>query len=196
MDDHIPITLDVEANTDQALQNLDELEQKAESFGNTLTQALKSSIVEGKDLDSVLKQLALSMSTQALNSALKPVESTMSNAIDGFLGTILPMGLGFNNQVTAFAKGGVVDSPTFFPMGGSTNGSAFGLMGEAGAEAILPLARGADGALGVVASDGGGASATNITFHVTSPDAQGFAKSETQISAMLARAVGRGRRGL
>ena len=61
----------------------------------------------------------------------------------------------------AFALGGsftngIVDSPTFFKFrqGG---GFATGLMGEAGPEAIMPLARGSDGSLGVkVAGTEGG----------------------------------------
>lgn len=46
-----------------------------------------------------------------------------------------------------FAKGGVVDNPTIFPLGNGT-----GLMGEAGPEAIMPLKRDSHGRLGVVAS--------------------------------------------
>ena len=61
----------------------------------------------------------------------------------------------------AFALGGsftngIVDSPTFFKF---RQGSRFatGLMGEAGPEAIMPLARGSDGSLGVkVAGTEGG----------------------------------------
>lgn len=52
-----------------------------------------------------------------------------------------------NGKVQAFATGGVVSSPTFFPM---ANGGT-GLMGEAGAEAIMPLKRGKGGRLGVEA---------------------------------------------
>ncbi len=37
-------------------------------------------------------------------------------------------------QITAYAKGGIVGKPTIFPM---ANG--MGLMGEAGPEAVLPL---------------------------------------------------------
>lgn len=50
----------------------------------------------------------------------------------------------------AFAKGGVVGSPTYFPMSGGRTG----LMGEAGPEAIMPLRRGPNGKLGVEASGG------------------------------------------
>lgn len=52
-------------------------------------------------------------------------------------------------KVTAFASGGVVSSPTFFPMRGGT-----GLMGEAGPEAIMPLTR-IGGKLGVRAASSG-----------------------------------------
>jgi hypothetical protein len=42
----------------------------------------------------------------------------------------------------------------------------------------------------------GGGQATVVNFNITSPDADSFRKSEAQVTAMLARAVGRGRRGL
>ncbi|MEX5600697.1 hypothetical protein [Pseudophaeobacter sp. C1-32P7] len=56
-------------------------------------------------------------------------------------------------SVTPFANGGVVGGPTFFPMAGGRTG----LMGEDGAEAIMPLAR-VNGKLGVKAAGGNGAS--------------------------------------
>ena len=67
-------------------------------------------------------------------------------------------------------------------------------MGEAGAEAVLPLSRGADGRLGV-ASDGAG-SPVNVTFNVQARDAESFRRSESQLTAMLARTVRRGSRNL
>ena len=57
-----------------------------------------------------------------------------------------------------FAKGGVVSGPTIFPFANGT-----GLMGEAGPEAIMPLARGSDGKLGVAAANGN--SAPKITIN-------------------------------
>lgn len=53
-------------------------------------------------------------------------------------------------QVTAFATGGVFDSPVMFPMKGGA-----GMLGEAGPEAIMPLTR-IGGKLGVRAAGGGG----------------------------------------
>jgi phage-related minor tail protein len=92
--------------------------------------------------------------------------------------------------VVPFASGGVVSAPTYFPM----QGGRMGLMGEAGAEAILPLQRGADGRLGVATGNGGGG--VNVVFNVTAQDASSFRKSEAQITGMLARAVSRGSRTL
>jgi lambda family phage tail tape measure protein len=56
----------------------------------------------------------------------------------------------WDGNVIPFANGGVVSSPTMFPMA-----RGMGVMGEAGPEAIMPLQRGADGKLGVRAGGGG-----------------------------------------
>jgi lambda family phage tail tape measure protein len=58
-------------------------------------------------------------------------------------------------NVIPFASGGIVTSPTLFPMARGA-----GLMGENGPEAVMPLKRGADGKLGV--SGGGGAVTNNF----------------------------------
>lgn len=63
------------------------------------------------------------------------------------LGALFPSAAGNifqGGRVTAFANGGILDRPTFFPL---RNG--VGLAGEAGPEAIIPLKRGKDGRLGV-----------------------------------------------
>ena len=52
------------------------------------------------------------------------------------------------HAIKMFADGGVVDQPTAFSHKGGT-----GVMGEAGAEAIMPLKRGPDGKLGVKNAD-------------------------------------------
>ena len=59
---------------------------------------------------------------------------------------------GVFTKVNAYASGGIVSSPTNFPMAGNQ----VGLMGEAGPEAIMPLKRGANGKLGVQMEGGGG----------------------------------------
>lgn len=153
-----------------------ELEQRSRSFGSALTGALTSAVRGGKGLDDVLRSAGLRMTEIALSAGLKPLEGMIGSLISGVTG-----------GVKAFADGGVVSSPTYFPMAGGT-----GLMGEAGAEAILPLKRGADGALGVA----GGGRGMNVFFNVSATDVDSFRRSEGQIAAMLTRTVRRGQRGL
>ena len=69
-----------------------------------------------------------------------------------------------------------------------------GLAGEAGPEAILPLARGSDGRLGVAAAAGG--APASIVINIATPDAESFRRSETYLTGQIARAVARGQRGL
>lgn len=159
------------------------LETRANRFGTALSGALTSATLGGKSLEEVLQGLGHRLTDIALSTALKPLEGVVSSAANSLMGSL--------SSVTAFADGGVVQSPSLFP----TGGGSLGLMGEAGAEAILPLRRGADGALGVAMTGGENASAP-IIFNVTATDAASFRKSEGQISAMLARSVSRGRRGL
>jgi hypothetical protein len=57
----------------------------------------------------------------------------------------------FNQGLVPFGSGGLVVRPTIFPFAGGV-----GLMGEKGAEAIMPLGRTPGGDLGVKALVGGG----------------------------------------
>jgi len=79
------------------------------------------------------------------------------------------------NGIVPFAKGGIVNRPTVFPFA-----DGIGLMGEAGAEAILPLRRGRNGRLGVESAGG----AVNVVVNV---DASG---SQVQGDANQAKALG------
>lgn len=92
-------------------------------------------------------------------------------------------------MVMPFAQGGVVGAPSYFPLG-----RGLGVMGERGAEAVMPLARGPDGKLGV--RSGGGGRAAPITVNIATQNAESFRRSEAQVSAALARAVARGQRGM
>jgi phage-related minor tail protein len=64
-------------------------------------------------------------------------------------------------------------------------------MGEAGPEAIMPLTRGADGRLGVSAQGG---QRVTVNMNISTPDAQGFQRSQAQIAAQVNRAIARGNR--
>ena len=72
----------------------------------------------------------------------------IGSTIGGFFGNLFADGASFQHgRVVPFASGGVVGSPTTFPM----TGNRTGLMGERGAEAIMPLKRTPSGQLGVQA---------------------------------------------
>lgn len=90
--------------------------------------------------------------------------------------------------VQAFARGGVVDSPTLFRF---ASGGAFktGLMGEAGPEAIMPLRRGPDGKLGVVATGGGGSGGVTIGSIVVNSDGAAANDPTGRNAAELGRAI-------
>lgn len=193
MDEAPPVTVRVEADTRPFSDALAELGTLSDRFGRQLTGALRDATVGGRALDDVLRRVGMNLAGMALSKGMQPLAAQASGLFStllGGLGKALPFAKGgVPGGVTPFASGGVVSAPTYFPMGKSV-----GLMGEAGAEAILPLRRSADGRLGVAASGGGGG--VNVVFNVTAQDAASFRKSEAQITGMLARAVSRGSRTL
>lgn len=167
-------------------------------FSRSLSSGLKTAIgdlvFEGAKLSDVLRNVAQSMIESTFNKSVSPVTGAVANAISGgvtsLVSGLLPFEKGgafASGRVVPFANGGVVSSPTLFPMRGAT-----GLMGEAGPEAIMPLARGADGSLGVRA--GGGSVVVNM--NISSPDAESFRRSKSQIASGVSRAIQRGQRNL
>ncbi len=165
------------------------------SVGGSLRKAFDALVFDGGRLTDVLRGLSLSIADSALDSVLKPVTSQLGNLIGGGLQNLISGILPFENgaafysgRVQAFARGGVVSQATNFPMRGG-----MGLMGEAGPEAIMPLARGADGKLGV---RGGGGGTVNVTMNISTPDVAGFQRSRAQIAAQYQRALARGQRNL
>jgi lambda family phage tail tape measure protein len=187
------VTVRIDADTAPFADALKDLQNLSKSFGSELTSALKGAAVSGKSLESVLRQVGLSLAGMALSQGLKPLQSLTSSLFSGLfggLGSALHFADGgVPGRVTPFASGGIVSTPTYFPLG-----KGLGLAGEAGAEAVLPLRRSADGRLGVASA--GGAAPINVVFNVSAQDAASFRKSEGQITGMLARAVSRGARRL
>lgn len=162
-------------------------------FGRGLRSAFDGLIFDGVKLSDALKTVQESMVSTAYNAAIRPITSGLSGAlastVGGFVENILPFADGApfsQGRVMPFATGGIVSSTTPFGMRGG-----MGVMGEAGPEAIMPLARGADGKLGVRGAGGGG---QTIIMNVTTSDAQSFQRSQRQIAAQMTRALGRGQR--
>jgi len=98
------------------------------------------------------------------------VSSNLGASQVGYGSGYFPQALGgaWSGGVQMFAKGGafatnsVLTKPTGFGMAGG----GLGIAGEAGPEAIMPLARGADGSLGVQMVGGGGGGSTIVQVSV------------------------------
>lgn len=158
-----------------------------------LRKAFDGLVFDGMRLSDALKTVAKTIVDTIYSIAIKPVTGALggllAQGVAGLMGTGMPFANGgafSQGKVMPFAKGGIVGSPTTFPMRGGR-----GLMGEAGPEAIMPLARGPDGRLGVQAAQG---RAVNVVMNIATPDVQGFQRSQTQIAAQVGRALARGQR--
>lgn len=162
-------------------------------FSGGLRRAFDGVVFDGMKLTDALSTIGIAMSNVAYSAAIRPVTNHFGGLLADGVGSLMEglfpfeKGGSFSQgRVTPFANGGVVNSATMFPMRGG-----LGLMGEAGPEAIMPLARGADGKLGVRSQ---GSSPVNIVMNISTPDVQGFQRSQGQIAAQLGRALGRGQR--
>lgn len=175
----------------QALKTGGEIRSLSNSFGGSLKRAFDGVVLDGLKLSDALTRLASSMLDAAYNSAMKPVTGALGTALSNGIQNVLPFADGgafVQGRVMPFARGGVVAQATTFPMRGGT-----GLMGEAGPEAIMPLARGPDGRLGVQ-THGAGTGSVTVTMNISTPDAASFQRSRSQIAAEMSRALSRGNR--
>jgi phage-related minor tail protein len=219
-----PVASVGDTETEDRKRQLNTLIGLSEKFGDSLSNAFAKNIAEGKKFDNVLKSMGKSLVETGLRLALAPLQMALSQSVKGMmtgslegslpldgggllggltkgLGSILGSlfgsggsafaqgGVLSRGMVMPFAQGGVIGAPTYFPLG-----RGLGLMGEQGAEAVMPLARGPDGRLGV--RSGAGGRPVSVTVNVSTPDAESFRRSEAQVSAALARAVARGQRGM
>jgi phage-related minor tail protein len=192
-----PINIPIAADTRAIKRDFADIDKLAKSFGRSLSSAFADAAIRGRDLEDVLRSLALRLSNLVLSAALKPVEQGIAGALEGIIKGVLGGGVGGGaggaggvGRTTHYAAGGIVSQPTYFPLGANM----LGLMGERGAEAILPLARGSDGKLGVRAQ--ALARPASIVVNISTPDAPSFRRSEAYLSAAIARAVARGERSL
>ena len=203
-------TTEFEAAGKKVTRELTKIKQVSQGVGKELSKALKEAIVDGKSFEDTLKNIALQMSRIALDLARQPIENAVASLANDLFGSLAGIGAGQSGTPQAasarlpesakLARGGVFTTPTLFSS--TTTGGGIGVMAEAGPEAVLPLQRGSDGRLGVQAAGvaaGGAATAAapvNVTFNISTPDVDGFRKSQTQIASLLARTVNRGRRNL
>ncbi len=183
----------IKGDTRQLESSLFDAEKMGKRFSLSLLSAFDAVALKGKSLGDTFKSLAMSLSNMVLKAAFSPLQQGIASSFSGIFKGLMPFAKGGvlkSGTPVPFANGGVISSPIAFPLAGGRTGIA----GEAGAEAIMPLARGADGRLGVVARGGGGG--PSITINISTPDVDGFNRSQTQVAAMIARAAALGQRNL
>lgn len=140
------------------------VENVSKSISSTISSGIVSALRSGGSAFDVFSGLATTALQKILDKLLEiSIITPIINSLTGGFGGGFFKGLfslfGFkdgaafqNGKVLPFAKGGIVNKPTLFPM---ANGGT-GLMGEAGAEAVMPLKRMSNGKLGVQADNKGG----------------------------------------
>jgi phage-related minor tail protein len=184
-------TVRVEADIDGLENKLSAASSAGRQFSRAMSTAFQGVAFQGKSVSESLRGLALSLSQITLKAAFKPLEQGLGSVLQNLLGGGFAGGAAPSGGLTVpFASGGVISSPVAFPLAGG----ATGIAGERGAEAIMPLSRGPDGRLGVAADTG--TRAISVTFNVSTPDAQSFKRTETQIAAMMSRALAQGQRNM
>ena len=168
----------MERQLENMLKPLNQLKGAAEAFGSSLTNAFNS-VITGqasvkqalagflKDLGQYFLEYTAKVITQmiviaTIQAAIKALGGPSTGPGGESGGKVDPLGPLLNPQgvspaaqgvaldkgIKRYAMGGVVNKPTMFTYAEGGVGR-YGLMGEAGAEAIIPLKRGNDGRLGV-----------------------------------------------
>jgi phage-related minor tail protein len=153
--------------------------ESQKQWNNQLTYAFKDAIMNSKNLGDALSNLANRVQDMLVNNALDSLLGGMFASMKFAKGAAFQAG-----GVTAFASGGVVNSPTMFPMRGGV-----GLMGEAGAEAIMPLTRTSNGDLGVKAVGAGTVVNTSININVSGGTKEQNEDAGKRVSAAVRQAI-------
>jgi phage-related minor tail protein len=146
------------------------IERAVSGSFNSIADTIARAALSGKaSMDSLVNAILADFDRIAVKDFIaKPIEGVLSSLV----ASLLPIG-------GARASGGPVDA-----------GLAY-LVGEQGPEMFVPQGAGSIVPNGTVAP-----SRPQIVLNVNARDAQSFLKSETQIAAMLSRALARGQRNL
>lgn len=140
-----------------------------------LSSAITDVITGTRSLKDAFGDLAKSIIADIIQMTIRMlIFRAISSMFPGLFGggastpPIVPSALGnvfAHGNVVPFARGGIVGGPTLFPMSGGRTG----MMGEAGPEAVMPLARDSSGRLGVRAANSN--APIMLTVNVNAKDA-------------------------
>lgn len=174
------------------LEKQERLKKAADSIGSSFSDSTKSIIEDFGNLGSAIESLARTIQEALLEAlVLSPLRAGVTNLAGSLLqntglfgqptspsGPSANVGLAgsvlASVATTNFATGGVF-------LGGASIGP-MATIGEAGPEAILPLAHGADGKLGVKSTGGfGGTTVINNTINLPKEKGRGFGRSQRQL---------------
>lgn len=193
---------------ERAERQTERVDRMGQQMGFTFQSAFEDAILDGKRFSDILKAVERDIARIILRTAVTgPAADAISGAVSGgvkslvgsfsgnqgvqvyssasSVGPFLPSANGnafWGGNLIPFAAGGIVSSPTIFPMA-----RGMGLMGEAGPEAIMPLQRGADGKLGVRAAGGGqGGVVINQTITIDARGADPEVDQKIRAAMMIA----------
>jgi len=124
-------------------KNLEDLSKVSDTIGNAFYNLFTGATKSAKEF---FREILRGFAQIAAARLASSIADSIFNAGSKWFSAKKAKGGAFTHGYEIpFASGGVVTGPTSFAMGGGRTG----LMGEAGAEAIMPLRRGRDGRLGV-----------------------------------------------
>lgn len=168
----------LEENNDELTRTEKLTKNIAVAFRDNMAQGISDVILKARSLGDVLSNVLKMAANLFIQFGVKTLFSTIPG-FDKIIGSANG-NVFYQNKVVPFARGGIVNQPTIFPL---ANGA--GVMGEQGPEAIMPLRRGPSGRLGVEAAGGAGG---NVVVNV---DASGSAvQGDSNQAAQLGKAIG------
>lgn len=188
---------------EELLDPINQVTGAANTIGTAFTDSFMSAITGSATAQEALANFFSNTAKYFLDMAAQIIQKMITMAILNQVVGLLPGGGGFKfsggsadaglnaanlmGGITPFAMGGIVDKPTMFAYANGGVGR-FGIMGEAGPEAILPLQRGPGGKLGVQAS---GSSVGDVVVNVDASGtrAQGDNQSASQLGNVIGAAV-------
>lgn len=152
-------------------------EQVAKQFGDTVADSFKQFVTGAETASEAMRNLAQAIAEMVIQQAIiGPLAAGITGSFGGTFASAL-------SGAEPAASGTVLNGPTLIPQRGRNV-----LAGEAGPEAVLPLARNAQGVLGIEGSGGGTVVHAPVT--VVTRDAASFGRNRNQVAAAFQR-IGR-----